>query len=328
MSNSVTLTSSVRSNLLTLKSTTASLATTTERLSSGKKVSSAIDNPTNYFAAKNYTDQSTSLSNRLDSMSEATEQINSADNGITEITSYISQMEGVVNDALSDTDSDKRVALGEQYNELIVQIKSMAADSGYGGINLLEGNASTTVQFGENSGDSTLKLQGFNISAATGDVDDSGEVGSSAITIDSNGVASTAGGSGYSSYALTIDANGESAVGVKSAGTSGDAWEINWGGTDYQTQLNDVLTSLESYQSELDTQSSKLANNLSIITTRETFTDEKIDILDEGASNLTSADLNTEGANLLSLETSQSLAVQSLSLASSTASNVLTLIRG
>ena len=320
MSDSVNLSASVRSNLLTLKSTASSLQTTTERLSSGKKVASAIDNPTNYFAAQTYTSNATSLSNRLDSMSEATQQINAADNGITEISSYLSQMEGVVNDALSNTDSDKRTALGTQYNEMIVQIKSMAADSGYGGINLLSGNASSTVQFGVNSGDSTLKLQGFNISAASGDVSN-GEVGSS-------GVADSG-----SAYALTVDANGSDIVGIKSAGSNhagsaAGSWEVNWGATDYQTTLNSTLTSIESFQSALDTQSSQLPNNLSIITTRETFTDKKINILNDGASNLTSADLNTEGANLLSLQTSQSLAVQSLSLASSSASNVLTLIRG
>jgi flagellin-like hook-associated protein FlgL len=320
MSNTVNLTASVRSNLLTLKSTASTLQTTTERLSTGKKVASAIDNPTNYFAAQTYTSNATSLTTRLDSMSEATQQINAADNGITQITSYLSQMEGVVNNALSNTDSDKRVALGKQYNEMIVQIKSMASDSGYGGINLLSGNASSTIQFGVNSGDSTLKLQGFNISAASGDVSN-GEVGSS-------GVADSG-----SAYALTVDANGSDIVGVKSAGsnhagTAGGNWEVNWGATDYQTTLNSTLTDIESFQSSLDTQSSQLANNLSIITTRETFTDKKINILNDGASNLTSADLNTEGANLLSLQTSQSLAVQSLSLSSSSASNVLTLIRG
>ena len=320
MSDNVTLTASVRSNLLTLKSTAKQLASTTERLSSGKKVASAIDNPTNYFAAKNYTDESTNLTNRLDSMSEATQQINAADNGITQITSYLSQMEGVINDALSNTDSDKRTSLGSQYNELIVQIRDMANDSGYGGINLLKGNASSTIQFGVNSGDSTLTMQGFNISAATGDVSN-GEVGSSGVQI--NGTA----------YALTVDASGTNEVGIKSAGsnhagTASGNWELNWGATDYQSSLTGLLSSIEDFQGVLDTQSSQLANNLSIITTRETFTDKKINILTEGASNLTSADLNTEGANLLSLQTSQSLAVQSLSLASSSASNVLSLIKG
>jgi flagellin-like hook-associated protein FlgL len=327
------------------------LETTTERLSSGKKVSSAVDDPTNYFAAQNYTDKADTLDGRLDSMSEATEQINAADNGITNIKAFLSQMEGVVNDALSNTDSSERNSLGEQYNELIVQIRDMAKDSGYGGINLLYDNATSTVQFGENIGDSTLELEGFNISAASGAVDANGEVKASSIkgasyasTASIASVASSAANgtvaavasvasaasvaSGYERYALSIDVQGSDVVGIKSAGTSGDAWEINWGGTNYQDDLTALLTDIESMDSTLQTQSSKLANNLAVITQREDFTDEEINILEEGADALTSADLNEEGANLLSLETSQSLAVQSLSLASNTAANVLNLIGG
>jgi len=120
---------------------------------------------------------------------------------------------------------------------------------------------------------------------------------------------------------------GEDVVGLQSAGTSGDAWEIDWGSDTYQDDLSDLLSAIETLDSTLQTQSSKLANNLAVITQREDFTDEEINILEEGADALTSADLNEEGANLLSLETSQSLAVQSLSLASSTAANVLTLIQ-
>jgi flagellin-like hook-associated protein FlgL len=337
----VSLSSSVRTNLLTLKKTSDQLETTTERLSSGKKVASAIDNPTNYFAAENYNDTADSLDGRLDGMSEATEQINAADNGITNIKAFLSQMEGVVNDALSNTDSDERASLGEQYNELIVQVRDMAKDSSYGGINLLYDNASTTVEFGESSGDSTLKLQGFNISAAAGDADANGEVGSSSIT----GVFASAASQGASAtaadyvaavasynvgYALSIDVDGDDVVGLKSAGTDSvgtSGYEVDWGSSNYQEDLAEVITSIEEMDSALQTQSSKLANNLAIITQREDFTDEAINILQEGADNLTLADMNEEGANLLSLQTSNSLAVQSLSLASDTASNVLSLIQ-
>ena len=68
-------------------------------------------------------------------------------------------------------------------------------------------------------------------------------------------------------------------------------------------------------------------SNLAIITQREDYTNKSIDILNNGADDLTLANLNEEGANLLSLQTSQSLAVQSLSIASSSAANVLNIIR-
>ena len=318
--SSISLNASVRSALSSLKSTAKDLTTTTDRLSTGKKVASAIDNPTNYFAAQNYNQRADALSGRLDSMGEATQMINAADNGITTAKSFLSQMSGIVNNALSNTDSDQRRQYGKQFNELVTQIRDAAKDSSYGGINLIYGNASQTVQFGQNIDDSNLKLQGFNISAASGEVDSNGEVGSSSVT----------GGTG-TAYALSIDLNGSDVVGIKSAftqktGTAKD-WELDWGGIGYQTDLTSLVSGIEKVSTTLQTQSSKLANNLAIITQRETYTNNTIDILNNGANDLTLANLNEEGANLLSLQTSQSLAVQALSLSSSSAANVLSIIR-
>jgi flagellin-like hook-associated protein FlgL len=331
----VSLTASVRTTLNSLKDTSKNLETTTERLSTGKKVASAIDNPTNYFAAANYTERADSLESRLDSMSEATEMINAADNGITSIKSFLSQMTGIVNNALSNTDSDQRQEYGKQFNELITQVRDVAKDSSYGGINLINGNASTTVQFGENIGDSTLTLQGFNVSANDSDAGTDGELQSSSVLgasyaaqTDTSAGATYA--SGYNAYALTVDLDGSDLVGIKSAGTDStgvSGYEIDWGSTNYQTDLTSVISTIEEFEDTLQVQSSKLANNLAIITQREDYTQESIDILNNGADDLTLADLNEEGANLLSLQTSQSLAVQSLSLASNSAANVLSIIQ-
>jgi flagellin-like hook-associated protein FlgL len=102
---------------------------------------------------------------------------------------------------------------------------------------------------------------------------------------------------------------------------------VNWGATDYTTTLADVVESIESMESTLKTQASKMANNLAIITQRQDFTNEAINVLTTGADNLTLADLNEEGANLISLQTSSSLGVQALSLASQQNQNVLSIIR-
>jgi flagellin-like hook-associated protein FlgL len=327
----ISLSASIRTNLTSLKSTSKLLAQTTDRLSTGKKVASAIDNPTNYFAAENYNSSATSLEGRLDGMSEATQMINSADNGITNIKAYLSQMKGVVNDALSNTDSDERNELGKQFNELIVQVRDMAKDSSYGGINLINGNASTVVEFGESVGDSTLTLQGFNITAGTGAVSTvNGELDVAGGFISANGDFVTAAATGYTAYALTLDLNGKQAVGIQSYGTTAGGYEVDWGAKTYNdktTGLSTVVKQIEDMESSLKTQSSKLANNLAIITQRQDFTEEKINILTEGADKLTLADLNEEGANLLSLQTSQSLGVKSLSLASQQTSNVLSILQ-
>jgi len=328
----ISLSSNIRNSLTSLNSTSKLLSQTTDRLSTGKKVASAVDNPTNYFAALNYNEQANALNSRLDGMSEATEMINSADNGITNIKAYLSQMKGVVNDALSNTDSDERKELGKQFNELIVQIRDMAKDSSYGGINLINGNASSTVEFGESVGDSTLTLQGFNITAGTGSVNAvNGELDVAGGYISANGNTAAAGAAHATAYALMLDLNGKQAVGIQSYGTSPNSYEVNWGDNDTYndktTGLSKVVKQIEDMESSLKTQSSKLANNLAIITQRQDFTQQKINILTEGADKLTLADLNEEGANLLSLQTSQSLGVRSLSLASQQTSGVLSILQ-
>ncbi|MFA5257780.1 MAG: hypothetical protein WC360_06495 [Opitutales bacterium] len=311
----VSLSASIRSNLISLQNTSKLLETTTERLATGKKVASAVDNPTNYFAAENYNDRARSLTNRLDGMSEAIQQINAADNGITNIRGFFSQMKGVVSDALSNTDGDQRDALGKQFNELILQIRDMAKDSSYGGINLLTDSASTTVQFNEQIGKSTLKIQGFNIQASTVAADADGNLAASGTAGD------------FTGYALTFDISGSGVVGIKSAGNASAANEVDWGSDTYTEDLAAVVGQIESMESKLKTQSSVMATNLAVITQRQDFTNSAINILTEGADNLTLADLNEEGANLLALQTSSSLGVQSLSLASQQSQNVLRILQ-
>lgn len=87
-----------------------------------------------------------------------------------------------------------------------------------------------------------------------------------------------------------------------------------------------TLSSLDTATNSLRSQASKFGSNLSVVETRENFTKETINTLETGAANLTLADLNEEGANLLSLQTRQSLSSTALSLASQADQNVLRLL--
>jgi len=89
--------------------------------------------------------------------------------------------------------------------------------------------------------------------------------------------------------------------------------------------INDAITNLDLAKEELRTESSKLSNNLSIITARQEFTQGMINVLKDGAAGLTNADMNEEGANMLMLQTRQALGTTSLSLASQAAQSVLRL---
>lgn len=71
--------------------------------------------------------------------------------------------------------------------------------------------------------------------------------------------------------------------------------------------------------------SGEFGNNYSIVQNRQDFTENLINILTEGADKLTLADMNEESANMLALQTSQQLAINSLSLASQASQSVLRL---
>ena len=99
MSNDVTLTASMRKNLLNLQQTQKLFDTTQQRLSTGKKVNSALDNPSSYFSAQSLTSRADGLSSLLDSMGQAVQTLTAADNSITSMTSLVEQAKALANTA-------------------------------------------------------------------------------------------------------------------------------------------------------------------------------------------------------------------------------------
>ena len=97
--------------------------------------------------------------------------------------------------------------------------------------------------------------------------------------------------------------------------------------TDWSTNagIDAALTKIDSAISSLRSMSSEFGNNYSVVQTREEFTENLINVLEEGSDKLTLADMNEESANMLALQTRQQLAINSLSLASQAAQSVLKL---
>ena len=62
----ISLTAGMRNNLLALQQTSKQLSATQDRLSSGKRVNTALDNPTNFFAAASHMDRASDLNDRKD----------------------------------------------------------------------------------------------------------------------------------------------------------------------------------------------------------------------------------------------------------------------
>lgn len=101
MSSNITLSAATRTNLLSLQDTANLLATTQNRLSTGKKVNTALDSPVNFFTAQSLGARSSDLSSLLDGISNGIQTIQAANQGITNLQKLTDQLKSTANQVLS-----------------------------------------------------------------------------------------------------------------------------------------------------------------------------------------------------------------------------------
>jgi flagellin len=96
----IVLSASVRQNLLSLQSTADLLSTTQGRLASGKKVNSALDNPTNFFTAQGLDNRASDISNLLDSIGNGVQILQAANTGITSLQKLVDTAKSIASQVL------------------------------------------------------------------------------------------------------------------------------------------------------------------------------------------------------------------------------------
>jgi len=128
----ITISRGVRSNLLSLQNIASQRETIQGRLASGKKVNSALDNPTNFFTAASLNSRSNDLGALLDSMSNGIKTLEAADNGLKSITKTVESLQSAIRQARQDKSWQ-----GESY--------AFTATSGTGDIVFTGGSVGTTA---------------------------------------------------------------------------------------------------------------------------------------------------------------------------------------
>ena len=98
--SNITLSASVRQNLLSLQGTADLLSTTQTRLATGKKVNSALDNPTNFFTASGLDARASDIGNLLDSIGNGVQVLQAANTGITSLSKLVDTAKSIANQAL------------------------------------------------------------------------------------------------------------------------------------------------------------------------------------------------------------------------------------
>lgn len=161
----VLLSTGARSALSSLTTFASQMDSLQKRLATGKRVNSALDNPSAYFLAKSLTDRASSLGTLSDGIASAQSTVNAASNGITAMQGLLDSAKSLGNAALQSSDPTTRQSLAAQFDSLRAQIDSAAQDASYNGVNLLTGS-SLTVMFNE-TGSSSMTLSGASLSSSS-----------------------------------------------------------------------------------------------------------------------------------------------------------------
>jgi flagellin-like hook-associated protein FlgL len=99
----IVLSQAVRQNLLSLQDTASLLSTTQNRLASGKKVNTALDNPTNYFTAQGLDNRASDINNLLDSIGNGVQVLQAANTGLTSLQKLVDTAKSIANQVLQTT---------------------------------------------------------------------------------------------------------------------------------------------------------------------------------------------------------------------------------
>jgi flagellin-like hook-associated protein FlgL len=97
--NNITLSAGVRQNLLSLQNTAQLMSQTQNRLATGKKVNSALDNPANFFTSQSLSNRASDLNSLLDSIGQAQQTLNAADQGLTSLTKLVESAKSIAKQA-------------------------------------------------------------------------------------------------------------------------------------------------------------------------------------------------------------------------------------
>jgi flagellin-like hook-associated protein FlgL len=372
----ITLSAGVRQNLLSLQNTADLMAQTQNRLATGKKVNSALDNPISYFTSQSLNNRASDLNSLLDSISNATQTLQAANNGLTSLTKLVQSAQAIAQQALQSAASTATVTgsvagltgatnptfsantdtvtVNDGTNTATYTAVAGAGDTitnimnaiNTGGTNItasldsaghlkLVNNVGGSIVIGGTADTAELASLGLVAGTTAGSVNATRTSLATQFDDIRSQISQLAADSGYNGVNLL---NGDSLqvvfneTGTSTQSISGVKFDaaglgVAAAGNSFQSDsdVNTALTNLTAALGTLRSQSVAFGSSLSVVQTRQDFTKSMVNTLQTGADNLVLADTNLEGANMLALQTRQSLSTTALSLAAQASQSVLRL---
>ena len=261
-----------------------------------------LANDTSYQGVSLIDNTTQSLSVSFSDQTSATLTISSTQSGETGLGV---DLVAVGSDTTFTFDERTAASIGSETTNLIT-----VTYAGTGGLAVSD-TTGISVQYG------TLAMTVFATDASTTTDDVSTLTFGQILTIDTLSAAGT--GLGTSDFGIV--------AGTQAITTDADYKQTNFVSEGDTATIDPIITELDAALVTLRSQTQTLGSNVALLQTRLDFTEDYVNTLDSGASKLTLADLNEEGANLLALQTRQQLGISALAFAGQAEQGILGLFR-
>ncbi len=297
--------------LQTLRGVNDSLKDTQGRVSSGYRIDKAADNAAYWSIATTMRSDNKALSAVSDALGLGAAKVDTAYTAMDNAIDVVSEIKSKIV-AATEKGVDK-TKIQEEIDQLQEQLVSIAQSASFSGENWVAGASGTKsvvssfVRDGSNA--VSVKMTDYVLNAGT--------LGNVLFGMNSNGTIQTTSG----------------IIGTAFNGTYGNvtivlpsiyALDIT---TFTQGQLDGALSGVELVLQAMTNAGSQLGSISTRIQLQETFVSALGDSIDSGVGRLVDADMEEESSKLSALQTQQQLAIQSLSIANSSAQNILSLFR-
>lgn len=326
MSLSINTNASAMVAVQTLNATQTALSSAENTISTGLKVSSAADNAAAYGIAQQMQGNVSGQSAVNDGLSFAAQTVSSTSTAVNQIISVLNSVQNAVTTLGNNQGSPAALdQIGTQITGLLQQIDTIARNATFNGVNLIAGSTTDGLGITANSLKYITGLQG----------DQTTVTGFNAAIASYMGGTTTAGAPSVSSSFFQTGVAGTSltdALGLTTGGgTAGASPTANVfeasGALSGTKDVSSMIAQVQSAIKAMTFVTSTLGANSNVIKNMSTYGSTISDNLTNGIGALTDADMSAASAKLTSLQTKQSLAIKSLTIANSQSQNILSLFQ-
>lgn len=300
--SSVVTNSSAMVALNSLNTINSQLQTVQTAVSTGYRVSSAVQDGAAYAVAQSVRSNVAGLTSANQALGGAQGLLTTATNGLNSVSNMMQNVQSTLVQLSSGSlSASQRQQYTTQYVSQMNTINADIKGSTYNGTNLIDGSITGSIGVSSNETGTQITLSGGGFNGAT------------MFTAMSLGSAAVAGSPGTAATGLHALLTSTGGIGANDVITSTLAKNMistaAYAGSGASTGL------FTSWSNQIGTALNQLGNTTNLVSNQITFNNNKIDALNNGIGALVDANMAQESAKLQSLQIQQQLATSSLSIA-------------